>query len=436
MNTQSKTVQGWVVIGLLFAFMMLNYADKCVLGLVAVPMMRDMKLSATQFGLLGSAFFLLYSISGIAFGMLAYRVKARSLVFVLAIIWALVQFPLALPVGFGTVVVSRVLLGLGEGPAYPLALHVAYKWFDDHRRSVPTSIVQSGAAVGIMVASPALTWVMERYSWRAAFLALGVVGLAWAALWLLFGAEGPSEDRAQAATAAAAAPLPAEPVPFARLLFDPTFTIVTFQWFLAMFVTVLALTWGPVYLRLSLGYSAKAAGWIYASQVAIQVPLGLAVNALSQHLIVRGVSTRIARGVFCSACCAIGALAYLVLLSAAGPAIKLAFLTIGGILVIQVNAFGPQMIAQITPAPQRATVLAVSTSLAATAGVIGPALLGRVMDAVGTHQAFVVVYLGIGAALLISAAFGVALLDPERSQRRLAALARHDELRVTSGPVA
>jgi ACS family D-galactonate transporter-like MFS transporter len=47
---------------MLFRYMLVNFADKAVVGLAAVPIMRDMGLAPRDHGLLGSRFFLLYSI--------------------------------------------------------------------------------------------------------------------------------------------------------------------------------------------------------------------------------------------------------------------------------------------------------------------------------------------------------------------------------------
>lgn len=412
------------MVALLFLFMMVNYADKAVLGLIAVPMMRDMKLSATQFGLIGSAFYLLYSLSGIGFGAITRYVKTRWLLTLLALIWAAVQFPMAAPVSFGTVIVCRVLLGLGEGPAYPVALHAAYKWFEDHKRNVPTTLIQIGAAVGVMVAAPALTYITDAYSWRAAFFALGVVGLIWVALWLALGAEG-GQTRAQRSSATAVElDGVAGEVRFVSLLLDPTVVGVMLQWFLASLVTVIALAWGPVYMRLGLAYGAKAAGWIFGLQVAVQIPVGLALSVVSQHLIGRGVSTRVARGMFCSVCCLIGGLSYVALLTELPHGAKVALMTLGGSLIMQINSFGPQLIAEITPERQRGTLLAVVVSVAGMAGLIAPVLMGWVLDAMGGlhSNGYSIAFASIGALLIVAAALGMVLLDPGHSKLRLSAL--------------
>lgn len=65
--------RAWTVTALLVVFMMINFADKSVLGLAAEEIREDLGLSASAFGLASSAFFLLFSISGAAVGLLADR---------------------------------------------------------------------------------------------------------------------------------------------------------------------------------------------------------------------------------------------------------------------------------------------------------------------------------------------------------------------------
>ena len=83
--------------------------------------------------------------------------------------------------------ICRVLLGAGEGPAFSIAVHALYKWFPDQQRTLPTAVLTQGAAVGVVVALPALNWIVIHYSWRWAFFALGAVGLLWVLVWVLLG---------------------------------------------------------------------------------------------------------------------------------------------------------------------------------------------------------------------------------------------------------
>ena len=83
----------------------------------------------------------------------------------------------------------EVILGAGEGPAFSVAAHAIYKWFPDEKRTLPTAILSQGSAFGVILAVPALNWVIVNYSWHYAFGALGVVGLMWAVAWLIMGCE-------------------------------------------------------------------------------------------------------------------------------------------------------------------------------------------------------------------------------------------------------
>ena len=88
------------------------------------------------------------------------------------------------------VVACRIALGAGEGPAAPVALHSAYKWFPNEQRTLPTAVIMQGGGIGIMVALPLLNWVIVHYSWHWAFGVLGIAGLVWTAAWLVLGREG------------------------------------------------------------------------------------------------------------------------------------------------------------------------------------------------------------------------------------------------------
>src|ERR1700736_2715147 len=74
----AQAVKGaWPIVTLLFLFMLINFADKAVIGIAAVPIMTELPLSPRQFGLLGSSFFLLFSLSAVVTGFIVNRVETR-----------------------------------------------------------------------------------------------------------------------------------------------------------------------------------------------------------------------------------------------------------------------------------------------------------------------------------------------------------------------
>src|SRR5215510_9611473 len=140
MTSQVTPKGAWKITFLLFLYMLVNFADKVVVGLAGVPIMADLKLDAEQFGFLGSSFFFLFSISAIAVGFIVNRVETRWVLLILALIWALTQFPMVGEVSFTTLVICRIILGAGEGLAGAVAVHAVYKWFPDEKRTMPTAI--------------------------------------------------------------------------------------------------------------------------------------------------------------------------------------------------------------------------------------------------------------------------------------------------------
>jgi MFS family permease len=72
-----------IVVLLLFMFMVINFADKAVIGIAAVPIMQELRLGPRQFGLIGSSFSLLFAVSSVATGFLANRVQTRWLLLVI-----------------------------------------------------------------------------------------------------------------------------------------------------------------------------------------------------------------------------------------------------------------------------------------------------------------------------------------------------------------
>src|SRR6476660_8039491 len=103
--------RAWLVVVLLFIFMVINFADKAVLGIAAVPIMQELELGPRQLGLVGSSFFLLFAVSSVATGCLVNRVQTRWVLLALGFIWALTQFPMVGAVAFETLVVLRIALG-------------------------------------------------------------------------------------------------------------------------------------------------------------------------------------------------------------------------------------------------------------------------------------------------------------------------------------
>ena len=95
MSEPSGSGRAWTVTVLLTLFMLINFLDKIALGLVAVPMMDELRLTPKQFGDIGSGFFWLFAIGGVFGGFLADRFKTRTLIVGMVLLWSVCQLPRA-----------------------------------------------------------------------------------------------------------------------------------------------------------------------------------------------------------------------------------------------------------------------------------------------------------------------------------------------------
>src|SRR5699024_51314 len=76
-NPRRRTRYGWLIAVVLLLLMMISWADKAILGIVAVPLMEDLNITEAQFGLLGSAVFMLFGIAQLVAAPIANRVHAQ-----------------------------------------------------------------------------------------------------------------------------------------------------------------------------------------------------------------------------------------------------------------------------------------------------------------------------------------------------------------------
>jgi MFS transporter, ACS family, D-galactonate transporter len=405
-----------LIVALLFLFMLINFVDKAVIGLAAVPIMQELDLSPRQFGLLGSSFFLLFSLSAVVTGFIVNRVQTRWVLAVMSLVWALTQFPMVGTVGFATVLVCRIALGAGEGPAYPVALHATYKWFPNELRTLPTAIVAQGAGVGLMVALPLLNWVIVNYSWHWAFAVLGIVGLAWTGAWLLLGREGSIVGSASSA----ATGMP-DRISYVRLLCSPTVLSSWCAFFGAYWGLSLAIAWQGAFLIKGLGFAQGSIGLLSTLPSGVSVVLLIAAGWYSQHLLARGVSSWMARGVFGGACVALGGIALLIMPHMPTIPLKIAMTTIGISLPSVIYVFSHAVVSEVTPVAQRGALLAIGNAVGTSAGLLAPYIMGSVIETAATPlDGFNTGYVICGIIMLIGGIIGMALMHPEREATRWA----------------
>jgi predicted MFS family arabinose efflux permease len=402
---------------MLFLFQTLNFFDKLVFGLSAVPMMRDLSLTPGQFGLIGSSFFLLFSLSGVLVGLFVIgRVPVKWLIIVLALIWSATQIPIYFTESVTVLVVCRILLGLGEGPGLPTALHACYDWFPTEKRSVPSAVILQGISVGLLAGGPLLTVVILRYGWRAGFLACGLLGCAWIAAWLLVGGDGPY---AIGNAASHEAP-PAAPIPVRRLWLDPTVVGVILMSTMSYWIVGMSATWLPPFLQQGLGYRQADVGWIISSIYVFQSPLLLLGSWVAQRMLRTGWSRRASLGVSSGLALLVAGLSLAGSVALSGP-LQIALVAVAFAAPSLTTIYGPVTLGTVAPT-QRGRLIVVIYSANAVSALASNAVTGWIVGGAGADAplGYAHAMLFTAGILIVGAIAAFALMHPDRTIARFA----------------
>jgi MFS family permease len=414
-------IRAWIVVVLVFLFMLINFADKAVIGLSSVPIMQELGLSHARFGMLGSAFFLLFSVSGIAVGFLANRVGTKTLMLVMGVIWAAVMLPMSRVSSFAVLLGSRVVLGAAEGPAFPVAMHAVYKWFGNAHRALPSSVVASGAAFGAGIIAPAITWVVVHHGWHAAFGILGAAGLAWACLWSSLSREGPLDQPADAETGSVRA------IPYRRLIFSRTAAGVFIAGFAAYWIIALNLVWLANYLIRGLHMSPAGAAWVITLPSIMQMVLAPSLADVSQRLSGLGVSSRGARGLLGTLCVIIAGVSMVCLPFVPMGALKIFMVGLSFSIGSVIFTLGSTLIGEISPAAQRGAMLGITNSIQTLAGLCAPYAMGLIIDInMDPIEGFRTGYVYAGSFVAALGLLAAILINPEHDLMRFRHFAETD----------
>jgi len=176
----------WLVCALLFFATTVNYIDRQILALLKPVLDLELGWTNAQFGEVNAAFQGAYAIGLLVFGWLVDRVGTKIGYALSIAAWSLAAFSHALAGTVAGFTNARMALGLGEGGNFPSAIKAVALWFPKRERAYATALFNAGANVGAIAAPAFVPWLADTWGWRSAFVAAGIAGFAWLALWLPF----------------------------------------------------------------------------------------------------------------------------------------------------------------------------------------------------------------------------------------------------------
>jgi ACS family D-galactonate transporter-like MFS transporter len=174
----------WTLVALLGAATFINYLDRSSLA-VALPMVsRDLGLGPVAQGWALSAFFWSYTVMQIPIGRIVDRYSIKRVYAVMFAFWSLAAAATGLVNGLATLLVCRVLLGIGESIYLPGGMKVVSLHFSAQESALPAGLFDLGAKLGLAVGTVIDVWLLVKFGWRSLFFRTGLVGLLWLVPWL------------------------------------------------------------------------------------------------------------------------------------------------------------------------------------------------------------------------------------------------------------
>ena len=174
----SGGVYRYYVLVMLMLTFMFNIADRLVMSIVIEDIKAEFVLSDTQIGLLaGTAFTVFYLILGVPAGRLADRSNRRTMVAISLSLWSLMSALCGAALGFWTLLLARLGVGVGEAGGGPPSVSIITDYFAPHELSRAMGIFAAGAVLGPVLGYVAGGLVAEAYGWRWTFVILGFPGI-------------------------------------------------------------------------------------------------------------------------------------------------------------------------------------------------------------------------------------------------------------------
>ena len=267
-----------LVLSMLCFVYVLNFVDRQLLSILAKPIQDDLGVSDSQLGRLGGLYFaLFYCTISIPVAWLADRGNRVRVLSIACALWSAATIACGLSASYAQLVMSRMAVGIGEAGGVPPSYSIISDYFTRDRRGRALGIFNLAPPIGQALGVAFAGAIAARYDWRAAFVALGFVGLiAAAAVW------GIVREPRRGATDPVLAGTPStaeETVRFgaaARAFFaNPVLRLAALASGATQFVTYASLNFTTLFLMREKGMTLPQIAILYALLLGIGVSAGI-----------------------------------------------------------------------------------------------------------------------------------------------------------------
>ena len=170
---------------LCFCAVFVCYIDRVNISIAIIPMAEEYGWDEGVQGIILSCFYFGYMVTQLLGGYLADRFGGKLVLAVGVIWWSLftILTPPAAAMGITMLIVTRVLMGMGEGVTFPSIYALYSKWVPTAERSRSMAFANSGIPIGQVAALVVAPYIAIAFGWEWIFYIFGAVGLLWYVFW-------------------------------------------------------------------------------------------------------------------------------------------------------------------------------------------------------------------------------------------------------------
>lgn len=224
-----------------------TFLDRINISVAGSAIMRDLDLSAAEWGWVQSAFILSYGLMQIPMGAFGDHHGHRKVLALIVLWWSLFTAFTGLAGGLLTMLAIRFMFGMGEAGSSPCSTGVISRWFEKNEVGKAQGYVwaasRMGGALTPFVVIPVMAWL----GWRAAFYLLGTLGIVWAVVWYAY-----YRDRQPSAALQESQKIQ---IPWRAILHSHQVWIICAMYFFYAFGSWFFFSWFPTFMELGRGFA-------------------------------------------------------------------------------------------------------------------------------------------------------------------------------------